>query len=117
MGKIKNNVVTKGFSGKFGDDLVFRQLDNETIFSKRGTLTGAPTEKQSAARDRFTQAAMFASVAIDNPQASQTYKLMAKAQGLKSAYLAALTDYITQPEIGGVFTVAYTGQVGDLFSI
>jgi hypothetical protein len=28
MGKIKNNVVTKGFSGKFGDDLVFRQVDD-----------------------------------------------------------------------------------------
>ena len=26
MGKIRNNVVAKGFSGKFGDDLMFRQV-------------------------------------------------------------------------------------------
>lgn len=117
MGKIKNNVVTRGFSGKFGDDLVFRQLDNQTVFSRHTPITKGPSQQQSAVRSKFTQASMFASAAIDNPQASQEYKLMAELQGLKSAYLAALTDYLTLPEIGGIFTEAYTGQVGDLFSI
>lgn len=117
MGKIKNNVVTKGFSGKFGDDLVFRQVDDRTIFAKRALLTGAPTEKQTAVRDRFTEASLFASAAIDNPEANKEYKAMAEQQGLKSAYVAAMTDYLTEPEIGGVFTNAYKGNVGDLLNI
>ena len=43
--------------------------------------------------------------------------MMAELQGLKSAYLAALTDYLTLPEIGSVFTDAYRGTVGDLINI
>jgi len=117
MGKIKNNVVTKGFSGKLGDDIVFRQVDNQTIFAKRTLVTTQPTAGQIAARARFTQASLFASTAIDNPQASQEYKLMAELQGFKTAYLAALTDYLTLPEIGSVFTDAYQGNVGDLINI
>jgi hypothetical protein len=117
MGKIKDNVITRGFSGKFGNDLVFRQVDNQTIFAKRTLVASAPTEKQSAVRDKFTEATLFASAAIDNPQAGKEYKLMAELQGLKSAYVAAVTDYLTLPEIGSVFTAAYKGNIGDQFNI
>lgn len=117
MGKIKNNVITKGFSGKFGDDLVFRQVDNQTIFTRRPSVSAAPTARQSEVRSRFTEASLFASAAIDNPQASLDYKLMAELQGLKSTYIAAVTDYLTPPEIGSVYTGAYKGQAGDLISI
>lgn len=117
MGKIKNNVVTKGFSGKFGDDLVFRQVDNQTIFAKRSLTSGVASSRQTEIRNKFTDASNFASAAIDNEQASLTYKLMAEVQGLKSAYVAAMTDYLTLPEIGGVYAAAYKGQVGDTFNI
>ena len=63
------------------------------------------------------EAALFASAAVENPQASQDYKIMASVQGLKSAYLAAVTDYLTMPEIGGVYTFAYKGNIGDLITI
>lgn len=117
MGKIKNNVVTKGFSGKFGDDLVFRQVGNQTIFVKRTPVSSAPSARQAEVRNKFTEASLFASAALDNPQASLDYKLMAELQGLKSAYLAAVTDFLTDPEIASVFTGSYKGQVGDLFNI
>ena len=117
MGKIKNNVVTKGFSGKLGDDLVFRQVDNQTIFAKRTLITGVPTARQTEIRNKFTDASNFASAAIENEQASVMYKLMADVQGLKSAYLAAMTDYLTEPEIGGVYSAGYKGVVGDVFNI
>ena len=117
MGKIKNNVVTKGFSGKFGDDLMFRQVDKKTVFVKRSLITSDPTAQQSAVRHRFTEASFFAAGAIDNPQASVEYKLMAEVQGLKSAYIAAMTDYLTEPEIGGVFTAQYKGAVGNQINI
>jgi hypothetical protein len=42
---------------------------------------------------------------------------MADLQGLKSAYLAAVTDFLTMPEIGSAFTDEYTGNAGDLITI
>lgn len=117
MGKIKNNVVTKGFSGKFGEDLMFRQVDKKTVFVKRSLVSGTPSARQQEIRDRFAEASDFASTAIENPQASQEYKLMAELQGLKSAYLAALSDFLSLPEIRGVFVTHYKGNVGDIISI
>jgi len=38
-------------------------------------------------------------------------------QGLKSAYLAAVTDYLTEPEVSGVFTPGYKGKIGDVITI
>lgn len=117
MGKIKKNTITKGFSGKYGDDIVFRQVDHQTIFSQPGVITVPPTEKQVAVRAKFGEAANFASAAIDNPQASQDYKLMAAAQGLRSAFVAAVTDYLTQPEISSVFTNEYKGALGNVINM
>jgi hypothetical protein len=117
MGKIKNNVVTKGFSGKFGDDLVFRQVDNKTVFAKRTLTASTPTAGQTEVRNRFAQATQFASAAVENPQASVEYKLMAEIQGLKSAYIAAVTDYLTDPEIASVYAGSYKGMIGDVFNI
>jgi hypothetical protein len=117
MGKIKNNIVTKGFSGKLGDDLVFRQLDNQTIFTRRTEINSEPSARQLEIRDKFSEASLFASAALENPQASLEYKLMAEVQGLKSAYIAAVTDYLTLPEIGSVFTTFYKGVPGDAVNI
>lgn len=117
MGKIKNNVVTKGFSGSLGEDITFRQVDGKTIFAKR-TLTSFPaTAKQQEVRDKFTEAAMTAGAAVGDPDVEQEYKVLAKLQGLKTAYVAAMSDFLTEPEIGGVFTRSYKGKVGDKISI
>jgi len=117
MGKIKNNVLTKGFSGKFADDLEFRQVDGKTIFTKRRLITKEPTAKQLETRSKFRNAASFASAAIENEEASVVYKQMAEVQGLRSAYLAAVTDYFTLPEIGDVYTGNYKGKIGDVLNI
>ncbi|MEO7988642.1 MAG: hypothetical protein ABI663_03820 [Chryseolinea sp.] len=117
MGKIKNNVVTKGFSGKLGDDLVFRQVDGKTIFAKRTLSSVAPSERQNEVRNKFTEASLFASAALENPETSREYNVMAKLQGVRTAYMAAVTDYLTLPEIGAVYAFAYKGAVGDLITI
>jgi hypothetical protein len=117
MGKIKNNVVTKGFSGKFGEDITFRQVDGKTVFAKRTLTSVAPSERQTQVRNKFAEASQYAAAAIANPQVGQDYKIMAELQGLKSAYVAALTDFLSQPEIGGLHTRAYTGKVGDMFTM
>lgn len=117
MAKVKNNQFIKGASGKLGDDLVYRQVGNETIITKRALITGAPSARQSSQRSRFGEATQFASVAIEHPETSVEYKLMAEVQGLKSAYLAAVTDFLTEPEISTVYTSKYAGKIGDLIII
>ena len=110
-----NNVLTKGFSGK--PDMAFCRVYNQAIFSKRILSTSSPTMPQSPVRNKFAEASLFASASIDNPQASLEYTLMAELQGLKSAYIAAVIDYLTMPEIGSVFIAAYKGQVCDIINI
>jgi hypothetical protein len=117
MGKVKNNLATQGFSGKLGEDIVFRQINGKTFFAKRGVISSPPSSRQLEMRDKFTEASLFASGEMAKPQAYQDYKIMATLQGLRSAYLAAVTDYLTLPEIGGLNTAAYRGQTGDLISI
>src|SRR5687768_7194599 len=116
MGKIKNNPVTNGFNGKLGDDLTFRQVDGKTVFAKRTLTSTAPTEKQQQVRNRFSEASQFAAASIDNPQALLDYKAMAELQGLKSAYMAALIDYLTPPEMGTPSTAYYKGRIGDMIN-
>ena len=117
MGRIKGNVITQGFSGKYSDDLIFRHVDGQTFFVRKPEITAPPSERQLEARNKFSEASFFATTAIENSKASQEYKLMATAQGLKSAYLAAMTDYLTLPEISSVFTRSYKGAPGDAISI
>lgn len=117
MGKIKNNAATSGFSGKLGNDITFRQVDGKTIFAKRTLSSAAPSEKQLQVRSRFSEATQFASAAIDNPQALLEYSALASILDVKSAYLAAVIDYLTPPEIGAVFVANYKGHVGDEINI
>ena len=117
MGKIQSNIITKGFSGKYSEDLMFRQFKRKTIFSRIGASTKPPTARQLEIRNKFTEASLFASAAIDNPPVYEDYKKMAEQLDLSSAYVAALTDYSTEPEIATVFTAAYQGEVGQLINI
>ncbi len=117
MGKVDENIITKGFRGKYNDDLVFRRMDRQTIFSRRSVSTKPPTAKQLESRNKFNRASHYASAAIAHPQRGLDYKVMAEQQGLKSAYLAAVTDYLTLPEITSVFADEYNGNAGELITI
>lgn len=117
MGVVDENIITKGFRGKYNEDLVFRRMDKQTIFSRRSVSRKPPTAGQVEARNRFSRSSYYASSAIAHPQRELDYKVMAEKLGLKSAYVAAMTDYLTQPEITSVFTDEYNGNVGELITI
>src|SRR6478609_3854015 len=103
MGKVDENIITKGFRGKYNDDLVFRRVDHRTIFSRHSVSSKPPTAKQLERQNKFNRASHYASAAIAHPQRELDYKVMAEQQGFRSAYVAALTDYLTLPEITSVF--------------
>lgn len=117
MGKIGKNAVTNGFRGAIGEDLVLRQLGKQTIFSRRAVVKNPKTKHQVANQNRFAEASLFAVSELTKPDASYTYEVMAKFQGLKTAQHAAISDFLTNPEIAGVNLKKYNGRAGDVMGI
>jgi hypothetical protein len=117
MGKVTNNAITHSFSGSFGDDIVFRQIGNRTFFTRKAVLAKAPTSAQKNNRSLFAEAQNFASQTLENPQQSEWYSIVAKVNGLKTAQLAAIRDYMSKPEIESVNTKKYKGNIGDVIQI
>ena len=117
MGKIVNNPVTRSFSGSFGDDVVFRQIGNRTFFAKKAVYVKSPTLAQQANRKLFSDAQNFASLALEDPQQSEWYSIVAKVNGLKTAQLAAIRDYMLKPEIENVDLKNYNGNIADRITI
>lgn len=117
MGQVKENLLTKGFSGSIGDEIVFRQVGNRTMFGKRPrkrTVLSPGTQAQS---DIFKKAVLYAKTKLLDPAIRADYAARAKQAGFKSAYVAALTDYLKDPVINSLETDYYTGAVGDIIWI
>jgi hypothetical protein len=53
-----------------------------------------PTQAQQAVRDRFRDAAYYAKQLLENADCKHHYTQRAKENGLRSAYLAAFTEYL-----------------------
>jgi hypothetical protein len=117
MGKIVNNSITSSFSGKFGDDLIFRQIGNRAFFAKKGISTKPPTQAQSHSRQFFAEAQNYATHVLEDPESSEWYSIMAKLNDLRSAQLAAVKDYMSKPEIETINTKNYRGNIGDVIYI
>jgi hypothetical protein len=100
MAKVKSNVLVRGLSGKFADQVVFRHMkDGRTIvadipdFSNREL---SPDQKEH--HERFRQAAAYAK------PASKSEPLYAKlaAGTAKNAYNIAFGDWFNPPVIQSV---------------
>src|SRR5688500_7242030 len=98
MGKIVGNHITSSFSGQLSEDLVFRQIGNKAFFARKGVNTKPPTAAQRGNRDLFTTAQLYAATTLEQPQYSEWYSIVAKVNGLRSAQIAAVKDYMSKPE-------------------
>jgi hypothetical protein len=114
----KKNLLFRGFSGQFGKQAVLRQRDGKTILSDFPVKTEMPpTEKQIAHRERFSNAAAYAELQMADAASREAYQKEARRRKMASAYLAAVTDFLTVPEITHADVDAYRGQVGDKIEI
>jgi hypothetical protein len=78
MGSVKENLLTKGFSGRIGDEIVFRQVGGRTQFAKRPRKRTTLTPNQSAHRDAFLKAVYYAKSVLLDPVAKAEYQSLAK---------------------------------------
>lgn len=109
MAESKNNVITHGLSGKFGDLIVFRQRAGKTLAAKApGSTEKEPSEAQKRVRQRFQLAAIYGKSVMGNPEAKADYAAAA-SDGL-SAYNVAFADFLKAPDILEIDISAYTGE-------
>lgn len=111
-----NNDLVFGASGRIGEMLVFRQRGNKTFISKRPRRKETfDTPKQSAVKERFKEAVVYAKSVLLDPDLKAEYE--ARTSGNQTAYNMALCDYFKAPEIKTVNYAGYTGKAGDTISI
>lgn len=117
MAHVKNNDLTEGISGRVGNKLVFRQLGNRTIISKKARVSTVRTEKQEAHRQRFQQAARYAKAKMMDPVIKAEYELIARGKENTTPFAVAVGDYLKLPTVDKINYASYKGNVGDVISI
>lgn len=97
MAVIKKNIIMRGASGKFAEDVVFRQRNGKTIACKPPCEYPPKTAAQLANQERFKRANDFAKAAIKDPEKKAYYKSIAKPH--QTAFNAAFQDAYNKPEV------------------
>lgn len=117
MAKVKNNIVTQGLRGMLGGQLVFRQTSRGTEVSVAPQApTGPPSAAQTAHRERFQKAIVYARGLAQDPAVQAEYGDEAQARN-QSVSNVLVADYMRAPNIELVDISAYKGKVGDLIRI
>jgi hypothetical protein len=108
----RNNVITHGLSGKFGDILVFSQRGGKTVVSQVPQKTKKRTKKQEAQQKHF-QKAVFYAKNVKGTEIGQMYEdKAAKIPGVSGLNIA-IADFMHAPDIEVVNMSKYKGKVGD----
>jgi hypothetical protein len=109
----KHNVITRGASGTFAEQIVFRQRNGKTVMCKMPKPYPPKTATQLANQERFKKANDFAKTAIKDPVKKAYYKSIAKPG--QTAFNAAFQDAYHKPEVkvsveGQTVTVKVNGK-------
>jgi hypothetical protein len=97
--------------------MVARTGEVLTQFSKRPRKRDTLSPKVLAQQSTFKQAATYAKTKLLYPNIKADYEARAQQAGLKSAYVAAVTDFLKAPSITQIDTDYYKGVVGDVIWI
>jgi len=101
MARVVENIVTQGITGKLGNvSFVYVPKSRMTIL--RVPAVDAPTAEQLVQRQRFTNAAQYASLFKEHDD-YRTYQT--KCRAVRNLYLLALKDALNKPKIKSVLHV------------
>jgi hypothetical protein len=111
--QIENNPLLKGASGMLGKTFICRQgRDGRLVMSNRPKRPENLTVHQLAVKSKFLQAVTYAKGQMLIPDAKAEYET-GMSYKLNSAYGVAVADYLKGPQIHGVDSTEYRGQVGE----
>lgn len=112
---IENNALLKGARGSLGG-VVFQPWGDKVIVRSKPSRRKVPVWKQSRlqqlTRVNFKDATVYAKAATRDREKKAYYARKAKAIGVRSAYSAAISDYMRGLTIEAVDTRRYNGKVG-----
>ena len=117
MSKVKDNIVTRGLSGKLGKQVVFRHWSGATFLAKvpvtnRSLINSEAYEKNKL---RFKDATVYAKRVMNDAALKQAYKNKSKAR--QTAYARAVQDFFSAPVIHEIDLSNYTGEVNSFVRI
>ena len=111
MAKVGKNVLTRGLSGKLGNQVVFRNNGESTIISTApGKRTRPLSEVQQLHVQLFREAVIYAKSVIADDAKKAVYE--AAVKNGKSAFNLAIADFMKPPVISEMDNSNYTGQTG-----
>jgi hypothetical protein len=116
MTQVKDNILTKGFSGTISRLLTFRQRAGKTIVTKlRRPSSTPPSDKATAVRQKFILSSAYAKAAIKDPATKALYQ--AVATGGQTAFNMAFADAFIAPKVESIDPGSYHGAVGDTIKV
>lgn len=112
-----DNLILKDTSGSVGKMLTITKKKSGTIQlgKHRGASTTPPTEKQREVQNRFKTAIVYGTAVMSDPELKALYEKAAKKD--QSAYNVAVRDAFKAPEITGINTALYTGEIGSKITV
>ena len=115
MAQVKDNIITKGLSGRVGKNIVFKNYGSKTVVSAYPDMSNIKlSAKQKKENNRFKEAMAYAKGQMGDPDSGAAYK--ARATGLQKPHNVAIADFYHPPEIGHVdVSIAKTGQADRIF--
>jgi len=119
MGKIKGNVATRGFSGKVGPTLVFRDGPGGVTYVAAAPKSSRlmPSEAQELQKDKFRLASLFVDRTKTNMTLWAAYEEKAKLKGYRSTRNLIIADYFSVPRVWTLEIEQYTGQPGSVITV
>jgi len=119
MGKIRGNVATRGFSGKVGSTLVYRDGPGSVTYVAAAPKPSrkAPSEAQELQKDRFQLASLFADRTKANVTLWSEYAAKAKLKNYRSTRNIVIADYFNVPRIWSFDFTQYTGQPASVITV
>ncbi len=116
MSNSNGNVITRGLHGKFGDQVVFRVKNGNSITANVPNIKQSkPVGGQAEVRERFRMAAQWAKKVLTDPVQLAAYK--AKAKNNMTAFSTAVADFLCPPKVTGIDTSGYSGHAGDIIAV
>jgi hypothetical protein len=102
MAYVRENDLTEGLSGRFGQKMVFKQLRGKTIVARRAKPLNTQSNLQRDNRSKFRMATRYAKTMMQDSERKAYYWKKAKKLKLPNAYTAAIADYLRRPKITGL---------------
>jgi hypothetical protein len=116
MAQSSTNPIVSGFSGKFGNQIVFRRVNGKIIMANvPNRWNKKPVGKQIETCERFQEASKWAKKKLEDPEMLAAYR--EKAGNGRSAYNVAIRDYLKPPVVSDIDVSNYHGHAGDKITV